>query len=261
MRRLPDFIIGGAARSGTTWLCHLLARHPEVGVARPIVPEPKFFLVDDLFAQGLDHYAARWFDGLEQSMVGEKSTNYLDSETAAARIAQALPHVRLIFMLRDPIERTFSNYRWSRKQGHEMEDFAAALAAEGTRATPHHLRFARPFAYLSRSRYLERLEPYLGLFPADHVLLLRFEDIVLRPAALAVRLHRFLGVSERPRDAEGLGIINDADAGELLPETRRWLADYFREPDLALARRTGFDVSGWASQRSPATLISPASPA
>lgn len=249
MRRLPNFIIGGAARSGTTWLCHLLERHPQIGLARPIVPEPKFFLVDDLFAKGLDHYASRWFGDLAQPVLGEKSTNYLDSGMAAARIAAALPEVRLVFMLRDPVERTFSNYRWSRRQGHETEDFAAALGLEGTRTTPHHLRFARPFDYLSRSRYLERLQPYLDLFAAEKVLLLRFEDIILRPEVLAARLHSFLGVAQRPRDAEGLGVINDADAGEMLPETRRWLADYFSQPDLALARRTGFDTSAWTSQK------------
>ncbi len=247
MKRLPDFIIGGAARSGTTWLCHLLARHPEVGIARPIAPEPKFFLVDELYAQGLDYYASCWFAPLSQRIVGEKSTNYLDSALVAQRIASALPGVRLVFLLRDPVERSFSNYRWSLQQGHETEDFATALSLEGSRTTPHALRFARPFDYLARSRYAERLSPYLRLFAPQDILLLRFEDIAAAPGDLAGRLHRFLGVTDRPTDAEGLGVVNDAAGNDISAATRRWLIEYFRLPNRDLATATGFDISGWAS--------------
>jgi len=59
----PTFLIAGAPRSGTTWLYHLLDRHPEVYMAKPVRPEPKFFLVDELYERGLQHYIDTWFAG------------------------------------------------------------------------------------------------------------------------------------------------------------------------------------------------------
>src|SRR5438874_12720259 len=108
--RLPDFLIGGAARSGTTWLYSALDRHPTGYMAKPIKHEPKLFLVDDLYRKGLAHYARTWFADVPQSHVaGEKSTDYLESAAAAERIARDLPQVRLIFILRDPVDRAYSN--------------------------------------------------------------------------------------------------------------------------------------------------------
>jgi Sulfotransferase family len=106
--RLPDFIIGGAPRSGTTWLYDALDRHPAVYMAKPVKPEPKFFLVDDLYAKGLPHYSATWFADVPAGRVaGEKSTDYLESTAAAERIARDLPQVRLVFILREPIDRAY----------------------------------------------------------------------------------------------------------------------------------------------------------
>ena len=132
--RLPDFIIGGAPRSGTTWLYALLDRHPDVFMARPVAPEPKFFLVDDLYEKGLQYYSDTWFStAAAASLAGEKSTDYLESGAAAGRIARDLPGVQLIFILREPTERAYSNYLWTRTNGLEIQDFASALVAEDER--------------------------------------------------------------------------------------------------------------------------------
>lgn len=244
--RTPDFIIGGAPRSGTTWLCHLLARHPEIGLARPIAPEPKFFLVDELYRRGLPYYAERWFDRLAQGVIGEKSTNYLESPAAAERIARDLPNVRLVFLLRDPVERAFSNYRWSRAHGHETLDFPTALAAEPSRRVPPDLRYSRPFAYAARGMYARLLHPYFTRIARDRILLLRFEDI---GRDLAATVHRFLGVTPRPDDANELPPVNGCDAEAMPPPSRAHLADLFAAPDRDLAELAGIDVSGWTSQR------------
>src|SRR5206468_2663893 len=98
MMRLPDFIIGGAPRSGTTWLYHLLDRHPDIYMAKPVKPEPKFFLVDQLYERGLEYYATTWFAAAgDARLAGEKSTDYLESSAAADRIARDLPRVNLVF--------------------------------------------------------------------------------------------------------------------------------------------------------------------
>ncbi len=243
--RTPDFIIGGAPRCGTTWLCHLLARHPEIGLAQPIAPEPKFFLIDELYRCGMPYYAERWFDPLAQAVIGEKSTNYLESPVAAARIARDLPHVRLIFLLRDPVERAFSNFRWSRAHGHETLDFPTALATEATRPVPAALRYANPFAYARRGMYARLLRPYFARLAPNRILLLRFEDI---GRDLAVTVHRFLGVAARPGDADGLSPVNACAAGDIPPASRARLAGIFAAPDRELAEVAGIDVSRWTSQ-------------
>jgi hypothetical protein len=248
--RLPDFIIGGAPRSGTTWLYELLDRHPDVYMARPLKPEPKFFLVDYLYARGLTFYADTWFAAAGRSrLAGEKSTDYLESAAAAERIARDLPGVKLVFILREPAERAYSNYLWSRMNGLETEDFETALRLEAAREKelPERLRFARPFSYFSRGLYADLLAPYLQRFAREQMLILRFEDIRDRAGELAERLHRFLGVSPRSEDVDGLGVVNPSEKdGMALDEAlRRDLLARYAEPNRRLAAVLGPDFTLW----------------
>jgi hypothetical protein len=248
--RLPDFIIGGAPRSGTTWLYWLLDRHPAVRMAKPLAPEPKFFLVDDLYEKGLEHYASTWFAGIDRGlMAGEKSTDYLESPIAAARIARDLPVVKLIFILREPVERAYSNYLWTRMNGLERESFETALALEEQRERelPARLRFARPYSYFSRGLYADLLRPYLDGFNAGQLLVVRFEDILDRPERLATQVHRFLGVDERPADSADLGVINPSVKGEtpLDPRIRQELRARYEEPNRRLAALLGPAFDAW----------------
>jgi Sulfotransferase domain len=248
--RLPDFIIGGAPRSGTTWLYELLDRHPCVYMARPVKPEPKFFLVDHVYEKGLTFYADTWFaEAGESRLAGEKSTDYLESAAAADRIARDLPRVKLVFILREPADRAYSNYLWSRMNGLETESFEAALSLEAQREKdlPERLRFARPFSYFSRGLYADLLMPYLERFNREQMLILRFEDIRGRPGDLAERLHRFLGVTPRPGDADGLGVVNPSEKnGATLDErVRRDLQVRYAEPNRRLADILGPDFELW----------------
>ena len=250
--RLPDFLIGGAPRAGTTWLHSLLDRHPDVYMAKPVAPEPKFFLVDGVYEKGLDFYSRTWFAGVgPDRMAGEKSTDYLESAPAAERIARDLPHVKLVFILREPVERAYSNYLWTKMNGLETEDFAAALRLEGRRERelPERFRFVRPYSYFSRGLYADLLEPYVARFAGDRILILRFEDIEETPGALAASLHRFLDVTPRPEDADGLGVINPSErAGheEVPPNIRQELLARYAEPNRRLARMLGPQFRMWS---------------
>lgn len=249
--RLPDMIIAGAPRSGTTWLYQLLDRHPDIGMAKPARPEPKFFLDDALYARGLEYYSQTWFATIESDRVaGEKSTNYLESAAAAKRIGTDLPHVRLMFILRNPTERAFSNYRWSCLNGMETEDFRTALAleTERERTLSCSLKIARPHAYFSRGLYRQLLEPYFELFPREQLLCLKFEDIVSRPQVVTTRVHRFLGVMPRPQDVEGLGQINAAPLGgtaDMPPDVRRMLEERYAFPNQQLGELLGAGFELW----------------
>lgn len=248
--RLPEFIIGGAPRAGTTWLYELLDRHPDIHMAKPLKPEPKYFLRDDEYAKGLEYYSKKWFDGVAPSKIaGEKSTDYLESSAAAARIAKDLPHVKLMFLLREPVSRAYSNYLWSKMNGLETEDFATALRLEPQRERelPERLKFTRPFSYFSRGLYADLLEPYFNRFMEYQLFVGRYEDIIDRPAAVADAVHRFLGVSSRPADADGLGVINPSarDVKGLADDVREELSARYTEPNQRLALLLGPSFPMW----------------
>jgi hypothetical protein len=249
--RLPDFIIGGAPRSGTTWLYWLLDRHPLIYMARPVSPEPKFFLVDDIYEKGLRFYSDTWFAsaGLDR-LAGEKSTDYLESTAAAERIARDLPAVKLVFVLREPADRAISNYLWTRMNGLETEDLETALRLEDDRERnlPERLKFARPFSYFSRGLYADLLTPYFDRFPREQILVLRFEDIVDAPKSVAERLHGFLGVTPRGGDGEDLGVINPSDKSDMVDDMHRirlQLLSRYSEPNRRLAAMLGSPFELW----------------
>ena len=250
LHRLPDFIIAGAPRSGTTWLYTLARRHPQVAMAEPMVPEPKFFLVDELWQRGADYYSKKWFDPLPAGRVlGEKSTNYLEAPVVAERIYRVVPQIKLILLLRNPVERAYSNYLWSRQNGLETESFEQALVLEEERdqeVTPQ-IRYARPYAYFSRGLYAEHLSRFLDLFPRPQILVLRYEDISTRPEGIATDLHRFLGIAELPETALTLGRINGAETTRphLSASLRRRLTERYRVANANLAAILGPDFKLW----------------
>ncbi len=195
-QKLPNLIIGGAPRSGTTWLYNLLDMQSSIFMAKPVAPEPKFFLVDSEYKKGLTYYSEKWFaNSHSQKIICEKSTNYLESPLAAKRIVESLPLVKLIFILRDPVARAVSNYFWSKMNGLEKEEFEYALQHEEERESLYkgNETFSRPYSYFSRGLYAKLLEPYFNFFPATNILCLKFEDITENPETFIKNIKRFLG--------------------------------------------------------------------
>ncbi len=243
-----DFIIGGAPRCATTWLYEALDRHPEVYMAKPVVPEPKFFVADELYARGIEYYREKWFSDVgEKKVAGEKTTYYLERSVAAERISKHLPDVKLIFLLCDPVQRAFNNYLWSKMNNKETEDFETALRLEKERERdwakqPKEIRYQRPHAYFSRGLYADLLQVYFDLFPRQQILCLRVDLLEKSPEDFLSRVHKFLGIEIRSQDVSGLGKINKA-AGEdtkTIPE-RVWkqLKEAYAEPNRRLARLLG----------------------
>jgi hypothetical protein len=242
--RLPDFVIGGAPRCGTTWLYDALDHHPQLWLAKPRRPEPKFFLVDAEYRRGLQFYADRWFRLAPKSaVIGEKSTNYLESATSATRMAADMPHVKVIFLLREPASRALSNYLWSRANGLEATPFAAALELEAERALDYRGNriYSRPFAYFERGLYARHLRAWLELFPREQVLISSFEDLAVRPEEILNEVHEFIGVPPRPNDAKGMGAVNSTEkppAG-MYEEELASLRERYRSPNMELETLLG----------------------
>ena len=220
-------------------------------MAKPFVPEPKFFLVDDLFRQGLGYYRKTWFHGVPTGAVaGEKTTNYLESRKAAERIAQSLPDIKLIFMLRNPVDRAFSNWLWSRMNGKETESFEDALDLEEKRErdVSEVNRYARPHAYFSRGLYVRHLEPYFNLFPRKNILCLKAESVFADTRNELERLFSFLGVDPDTELAKGLDRINQSSnesKTEMNQEIRARLNRLYKEPNRLLAELLGDTFTPW----------------
>jgi hypothetical protein len=247
--RMPDFIIGGAPRCGTTWLYEVLSCHQAVYMAKPARPEPKFCLVDEIYKEGLARYGEWFADAADDQIAGEKSTNYLESATAAERIKRHLPGIKLIFMLRDPVSRAYSNYLWSRMNGLEHEDFQTALSLEKQREQdiPQAMRYARPYAYFARGLYADMLKHYFALFSRWQILCLRYEDIEEKPKELLSAVWQFLGIEPHYKIVTGVGVVNASKQTTegLAPDVKQMLQAAYEEPNRQLADLLGAEFKVW----------------
>jgi len=246
---LPTFIIGGAPRSGTTFLCQALDRNPDVYFAKPYVPEPKVFVVPQDLSVCRDRYAAYFKDARHKPCRGEKTTLYFESATACARIRKHLPDVRILFMLREPVARAYSNYLWSKKNGLETLPFEQAVELEGTRESPlpPEKFYARPHDYLLRGDYATFARRYLDAFGPERVAFFLYEDIERNPERLFGDIQDFIGARRLPFAELNVGIVNSAkDLGpELEPVIAERLKTRMRAQVDQFVSLTGMDVSAW----------------
>jgi hypothetical protein len=242
----PDFIIGGAPRSGTTALARALDAHPSVTMAKPLIPEPKVLLGDGDPLEAYDRLFAAAAPG---QVLGEKTSNLLEDEQVPGAVATLLPQVRMVFTLRHPVDRAYSNWLWSRLNGYEDLDFEDAVAREGERPDPPQLRpGARPFAYLARSRYGEHARRWIEALGRERLHFVLFETLTGPDAARALaRVQAFIGVDERDLGALPTGSGNEAaDTGPPLdPEVRERVTALLAQDTQALVRLTGIDVTPW----------------
>jgi hypothetical protein len=194
---LPNFIIAGGVATGTSFLSAALVHHPDIYLPRIQRPEPNFFHYTDKFEKGLPWYSSTWFSEVRDEIaVGERSSLLLPSINAPRRLKDALPNVKLIFCLRNPIERAWGNYRFSVLEGLETLPFSEAIQAEEARTSQAEGRWAevQPHAYLARSKYSESLLEYIELFGSSNILLLKSEELGKEPKATLARVCKFLGV-------------------------------------------------------------------
>ena len=200
----PDFIIAGAMRAGTTALGRALAEHPEIFMCTP--KEPSFFAArlgslqfcgpgDQGFVQeNVGEWAAyqRLFDGAGDRVRGEASAMYLAVPGVASEIRARCPEVKLVFILRDPVERARSAWQYLRGRGRErLRDFTAALAAEDERRARG---YGAIWWYVGASRYQVGLAEYVRTFPSSQLLVLSTEELRRDPAGTMLSVCRFLGV-------------------------------------------------------------------
>lgn len=246
----PNFLVIGAARAGTTTLHHCLADHPDVLVPKEKQPEPHFFYKDREFAKGVEAYRERCFAHWRgEKAVGEVSASTLFSEKAARRVADMYPAMRLVCSFREPVERAYSNYWHSVRNGVETLSFEEAVTTETTRLAEleGEWREIAPFAYLGRSEYGPQLEAWLRYFPIDQFHFLLFEDLVRDPSSVARDLFRFLGVDPDVPAPSAERVSNRSTPAEktLDPALRARLVAHFHASNELLSRLIGRDLHEW----------------
>lgn len=187
--RLPTFLIIGAARSGTTSLTRYLDAHPQVYMCQP--KEPRFF--DKHYDRGLDWYRSLFSHATTETELGEATPTYMYNEQAIPRLAEAIPNARLVAILRNPVDRAYSNYWLLRSLKRESMSFAEAIRADhvhADRASPGQR------TYLDRGRYLRQLQHVSHYYPRESLHVLLFEDLRDRPRETFRELCRFIGVDD-----------------------------------------------------------------
>ncbi|MBM4144409.1 MAG: sulfotransferase domain-containing protein [Lentisphaerae bacterium] len=281
--RLPDFLIIGAAKGGTTSLQQYLARHPGLFLSTP--KEPEFFSDDTVFARGEAWYRGLFRGAREEQLCGEASTTYTrwpHTADAAGRIAARLPGAKLIYIMRHPVERAYSHY------AHRMRRRIAMTFEEA---------LERDAVYVDCSLYMKQIRRYLPRFGRDAFLFLLSSDLRRRTAETLARTQEFLGVAaadlmrggdidanrgssefyvrsltteplkQLPLVSRLAGALPPAVRGRLFealrtspvgrwldrryrlpplrPETRQRLLELFREPNRELAAFLERDLSEW----------------
>jgi hypothetical protein len=269
-RPLPDFLLIGAKRGGTTSMFHHLLAHPQVlGLfpsARrlPLRAERKgVHYLDARFDAGPRWYRSNFPSQPYRSLVarrvggpvltGEATPYYLFHPHAAARAQRAVPRARIIVLLRNPVDRAYSHYNEQRRRGHEhLATFEEAVRAEPGRLDGEHERLVRDpsassFAhehqsYVTQGRYLEALDPWLHAFPMEQVHIVRSEDLYADTQSTYDRVLHFLGLS--PFVLPDLAPMNGTSSPPLPVGLREHLAAELTPHNAALEDRLGRSF-GW----------------
>jgi hypothetical protein len=208
-RRLPDYLIVGAQKCGTTSLWEYLNEHPAVEPA--MCKEMNFF--DRNYDSGLAWYRSHFSlaqdetltsSSASRTLTGESCANYMFHPLAPERVRASLPQAKIIFLLRNPVDRAYSHYQLKLRRRQESLSFEDAIAAEPERlagerekivADPHYYSWEHDrHSYLARGRYLEQLLHWEKVFPPEQLLVLESGEFFKRTADVYARVLQFLGL-------------------------------------------------------------------
>jgi hypothetical protein len=259
VRVLPQFLIIGAQKGGTSSLYNYLTAHP--AVVRAATKEIHYFDINH-------HRGPGWYRGhfptrrrmaqLDRrlgvpAMTGEASPYYLFHPRVPERVRALLPDARLIVLLRDPVERAVSHHNHELIDGFETLDLAAAIEAEPRRLAGEAQRLAcgdgraasfshQHQGYLSRGRYAEQLERWFGVFARERFFIADSRELFEDPAGLTARALAFLGLPEH--ELPGYDVAGARPHAELDLELRQRLREYFAPHNQRLYALLGMDF-GW----------------
>lgn len=260
LRPLPDFLIVGAMKAGTTSLYHDLLRHPQVLAA---TQKELHYFDPDKIQRGPEWYRAQ-FASLpyrtvhhavrrHRPITGEASPSYLLYPHAAAQAAELVPDARIIVLLREPVSRALSMFQHQRRNHAEpLPTFAESIDAEEARldgeweklvADPHRRSYAmKKFSYVRRGEYLPQLLRWETAFGRERVLVLHTDDFQRDPSSILRQVARFLDIPDWEPAARRRNVSSNLVTME--PAIRERLTEHFRPHNRALFDHLGVDL-GW----------------
>lgn len=210
-RKNADFIIIGAAKCGTTSLYKRLSMHPDVFMATP--KEPEFFARDDIFNKGIEWYLNLFSTAEEQQVCGEASTVYSMTTCfpeTVSRMHCMLPNTKIIYVLRDPVDRAYSyytqlvkNYQTATRDFSVNRSFEECLFPESHLNRQSRNKFFAPYdlhltdepkTFIDGSLYMTTINTYLKFYERENLLLIRFEDLVDNIDAVVAKVCDFLDI-------------------------------------------------------------------
>ena len=261
LRLLPDYLIIGAQRAGTTSLHRYLIQHPGV---RTTLRTKGVHFFDTGYGRGMSWYASRfptrltaWYVARRHGVelrTGEASPYYLFHPLVPDRVAEHLPQVKLIALLRDPVQRAYSHYQHEVARGFERLPFEEAIDAEPARLAGETERMAaeplynsfehQHHSYLARGCYAEQLERWRARFDDQQLLVLSSERFFREPEAIFARVLDFL---ELPAFTPGAYEKHNAhEYRQMGDRVRGRLLEHYREPNRRLYESVGDDF-GWGA--------------
>lgn len=251
LRALPDYIILGAQKAGTTTIYDNLVKHPKVLPAS--IKEVHFF--DRNWQRGTNWYRAHFplRHRLGQGAItGEGSPYYLFHPLVPERIKAVCPKAKLIVILRNPVDRAYSHYQHEARKGREIHNFEEALNKEPERLegewdrlvkeSGYHSNSLQHYSYLARGFYADQLERWFPVFPREQFLILLSQELNKEFDRTLSQVHEFLGVPHVPVEQPRRSNVGSYD--KMSPETRERLVELYREPNARLAEMLGRDL-GW----------------
>lgn len=252
-RAVPSFLIIGTQKGGTTSLYRWLGQHPQVVEASR--KEVHYFDIN--FSRGERWYRSHFplLRGLtEGQLTGEGSPYYMCHPHAPARIASLLPDVRLIVLLRNPVERAISHYFHSRRNGREPLEIQQAMDQEESRLNrewarmqadgAYNSRVHRWYSYKARGRYLEQLQAVQSWFSPEQLLILRSEDLFEKPQRVYDSVCSHIGIRTGFQPPNSQAQLVGGYARDQGDPVRAELQQYFAPHNAALADYLGGDL-GW----------------
>jgi hypothetical protein len=261
LRLLPDYLIIGAQRAGTTSLHRYLIQHPGV---RTTLRTKGVHFFDTGYGRGMSWYASRfptkltaWYVARRHGVelrTGEASPYYLFHPLVPDRVAEHLPQVKLIALLRDPVQRAYSHYQHEVARGFERLPFEEAIDAEPARLAGETERMAaeplynsfehQHHSYLARGCYAEQLDRWRARFDDQQLLVLSSERFFREPEAIFARVLDFL---ELPAFTPGAYEKHNAHEYRQMGDgVRGRLLEHYREPNRRLYESIGDDF-GWGA--------------
>jgi len=239
-----DFIVAGAQKSGTTSLHYFFKKHRQI--ALPDRQELHFFDDEEIFSRPVNYQLLhRHFrPAARTTTAGEVTPSYLYWKPAMERIWNYNPQIKLIILLRNPIERAFAHWNMQRFKDRESLAFLDALKEEPRRIAEPLTIESRRFAYVDRGFYSEQLERVFQFFSQEQVRIVKFEDFRDRKQATLNGIFEFLGVKP-------LRGVRDKDRNvvpyerAMTPEERKYLSAVFSSEIAKLEQMLGWDCSDW----------------